>query len=1223
MRDEKNKRFGKAFLALTLAFVLLLTSVEGAVEVFAEESLKPIDFTKGISVEKPEPKAPITEDAKAKDEKAGSVIENDAKGEEAELELGGEIVGDAVGADVKKPTITKAELGKKTISGGGLVGSGQRRSLNKVCKVHVTVTRKAGGVETKTFSIEPTKSGSTWSVTLDNALEVGDVITAKQEFNDNFSDEVSYTVKETLNIIHKDTLKMPSGEILIEQTSSNIVNEDEQAEAVQMFNNVNTAIAGDIKSVKFSIDSTDHAYYEVTYTDGSTSGKVEATNLQIKQVTEYSRGATLGSITIIDNVIKGQLSGEGPFDGIKVQIVLKLSDAVKDSYCDKGKCLTDKDSSDPVDATVDGTTGEFSYTIPNPDLVLDQEVGVIVKEKHKFKSCSKTAVTAPIPEKTDVRDPRKLTDAEKKTIIEAIKEAYTAKDGKSKLPNGTGNWDGVPAVIQFDDSGNVKIFSGNDVAGTWDPNNDYKFVPEKNEDGSYKLKDGAKPAATIQAKDLLKNIKPEKPTVKLSDDKKNITITPNEKDTDAEKIIVTYKDKNNKDKTITAIKSLVNEKPEWKIDGVEDKSEIKVNENGVVTFPTSIIKGGTDVTATVTDKGGIADDDKTPLTSEPGTLKVEETKADKVKALGGLDPVVMKKWVGDKLDWKEGVKAKDSATDKDKIKEYLDGAKTTFADETTPGRNTDKQGDYTGTIKVTFDDDSFIEVEKQMLYVSNLVTSEKRENTPDDALVVEFKLGEGTKVDNTDGTSINGNKDNPTSYAKYKVKPNTNLKDYKLPVVNVSVVDSIKLSAQDGYTDPTWNTNNFVATTKNNVFTATATKTYDITFDANTGGGTKDKVTQKVNTEYELPAANTFTPPNENQKFSGWQIGDDPTNLKQPGTKIKITGDTVVKAIWKPIMVDVSFDKGEGSGKKDKVTVAKGSEYTLPNSDGFTPPAGKEFAGWQVGKETKKVGDKITVNENTVVKALWKAKAQPGKDTGNKEERPTFLYFKSTTKPVLNLKDHSQYMIGYKDGTFRPNNKMSRQEVTVMLSRLLSERPQKGMIYSRDYKDVADNLWSVTAISYMSNLKLVKGYPDGTFRPTANITRAEFAAMVVRFENISTAGSKTFTDLQKDHWAYEVIQKAAQAGWISGYPDGSFKPDQPITRAEVVTITNRMLNRFADEDFVDHNLDKIINFTDIDKSHWAYYPVVEATNGHRYERKGNGKDETWFEVTGSTFVYDK
>lgn len=1243
MRDEKNKRFGKGLLAITLALVLLLTSVAGAVEVFAEEGFKTIDFANGIVVEKPEPKAPITEDAKAKDEKAGSAIEKDAKEEEAELEIGDELFGAPVGATVNKPTIKKAELGEKTISGGGLVGSGQRKAKNADCIIHVTVKRKAGGVEKKTDTIAP-KGGSSWSVTLDNALEAGDVITAQQEFDGNFSEEAKYTVKETLNITHKDTIKMPEGEIWIEQYVANIVNADETAEALDLLKKANPTIAKDIKSVEFKITGVDPkiASYIVTYDDDSKSEEIQAPNLTVKKVTEYSRGATLGSITIIDNVIKGQLSGEGPFDGIKVQIVLKLSDAVKDSYCDKGKCLTDKDSSDPVDATVDGTTGEFSYTIPNPDLVLDQEVGVIVKEKHKFKSCSKTAVTAPIPEKTDVRDPRKLTDAEKKTIIEAIKEAYTV-NGVSKLPNGTGDWKGVPAVIQIDDSGNVKIFSGNDVAGTWDPNNDYKFVPEKNEDGSYKLKDGAKPAATIQAKDLLKNIKPEKPTVKLSDDKKNITITPNEKDTDATIISVSYIGKDGSKKTTTATKA---DDGTWSISGEGTVA------NGVITLSKDNVKGGEDVTATVTDKGGIADDDKTPLTSDAGTLHVEETKADKVKALGGLDPVVMKKWVKDKLDWKDGVKAKDSRKETE-VNNLLAGATfDDFQDDASKAkRNTDEANNTTGfvgKIKVTFSDGSELVVENQTLYVSDHVTWFSREekpggnvvlneNTPDDALVVEFKLGEGTIVEDKDPNTgkvtktTKGDKDDPVSYQKYKVKPNTDLKTYENKTLHVTYYNLInsKVKAIDKYTEPVWYgenglvAENFIITESNKVFTAKATKTYDITFDANTGGGTKDKVTQKVNTDYELPAANTFTPPNENQKFSGWQIGDDSRNLKQPGTKIKITGDTVVKAIWKPIMVDVSFDKGEGSGNKDKVTVAKGSEYTLPNSDGFTPPPGKEFAGWQVGKETKKVGDKITVNENTVVKALWKAKAQPGKDTGNKEERPTFFYFKSTTKPVLNLKDHSQYMIGYKDGTFRPNNKMSRQEVTVMLSRLLNERPQKGMIYSRDYKDVPDNLWSVTAISYMSNLKLVKGYPDGTFRPTANITRAEFAAMVVRFENISTAGSKTFTDLQKDHWAYEVIQKAAQAGWISGYPDGTFRPDQPISRAEVVTITNRMLNRFADEDFVDHNLDKIINFTDIDKSHWAYYPVVEATNGHRYERKGNGKDETWFEVTGSTFVYDK
>ena len=1354
MRDEKNKRFGKALLALTLAFVLLLTSVAGAVEVFAEEGLKTIDFAKGIVVEKPEPKAPITEDAKAKDEKASPVIENDAEEEKAELDLGGEIAGEAVGAAVKAPKIDNVFIGDKTISGSNLAKDRVNKQI-VIATVHVTLKGEDGTVKA-TLSVTPT-SGTKWSVTLPDGkkVEKGDTVTVYQQIGEDKSPEVTANAQPSK--ASTVTLTMPTGEIWIEQTSSNQVNEDEQAEAIEMLKKANPDIVNDIdfgpKKTKFSIDGTDHAYYEVTYTDGSTAGQIEATNLKIKQVTEHSRGATLGSITIVDNVIKGQLSGEGPFDGIKVQIILKVSEADKPNFCDGGKCTVDKDSSKPVDATVNGTTGEFTYTLNSTDKIeLGQFIGVTVKEKNKFKSCKYTTAISPTPEKTEVRDPRKLTPEDKKTIDAAIRKAYTV-NGESKLPDGTGDWEEVPAVIKIDDNGNVKIFSGNDAAGTWD--SEGTFVPETDADGSVKVNKGAEPTITIQGKDLLLNKAPEKPALKV--DGGNVIITPDKVDTDAKIITVSYKDKDGKDQTTTATKD---DNGTWSIVGEGTVID------GVISLPKNKVKGGTDVTATVTDKGGIADDDTTPLTSDQGSLTVKETKADKVEALGGLDPVELKKWVGDTVDWKKGVKAKDDAK-KDEVEKLLKGA--TFEDVTEKKRSTSNEGDFEGKIKVTFDDGSFIEVEKQMLYVSNDVTSTKREDkVPTDALDVEFKLGEGTKVDNTDGTAITGDKENPTSYQSYKVKPKTNVKEYTLPIINASVIDSIKVTPQKGYTEPVWrdskNGTDFVATTKNNVFTATATKTYDITFDANTGGGTKDKVTQKVNTEYELPAANTFTAPDENHVFSGWQIGDDSINLKQPGAKIKITGDTVVKAIWKPIelkvnflpgtgasgemkdvpvnkgsdyklpeptftapknqkfagwkvgnedgvkeagetikitdnvtltatwkdimvkvsynanggsgkmegkelkkgstyklpangftapenqefkawqvdgkevaagtvitvdkdtevkavwkpiMVDVSFDKGEGSGSKDKVSVAKGSEYTLPNSDGFTAPAGKEFAGWQVGNDTKKPGDTIKVDANTVVKALWKEKPQ------NKEERPMFFYFKPTTKPVLNLKDHSQYMIGYKDGTFRPNNKMSRQEVTVMLSRLLSERPQKGMIYSRDYKDVADNLWSVTAISYMSNLKMVKGYPDGNFRPYANITRAEFAAMVVRFENISAAGSKEFTDLQKDHWAYEVIQKAAQAGWISGYPDGSFRPDQPITRAEVVAITNRMLNRFADEDFVDHNLNKIINFTDIDKSHWAYYPVVEATNGHGYERKANGKDETWFEVTGSTFVYDK
>ena len=164
MRDERNKRFGKAFLALTLALVLLLTSVEGAVEVFAEESLNPIDFTKGISVGKHEPKASITEDAKSEDEKASPVIENDAKGEEAELDLGGEIVGDPVGEiKVKAPRIDNVFIGDKTISGGNLAKDRVNKKL-VIATVHVTLKGEDGTVKA-TLSVTPTK-GTTWSVDL-------------------------------------------------------------------------------------------------------------------------------------------------------------------------------------------------------------------------------------------------------------------------------------------------------------------------------------------------------------------------------------------------------------------------------------------------------------------------------------------------------------------------------------------------------------------------------------------------------------------------------------------------------------------------------------------------------------------------------------------------------------------------------------------------------------------------------------------------------------------------------------------------------------------------------------------------------------------------------------------------------------------------------------------------------------------------------------------------
>ena len=873
------------------------------------------------------------------------------------LDIGPELIEQPVRA-AANPTVNKVSIGDKTVSGTTL-GSGQRRARKLDVIIHVTVNRQAGGTEEKTLSILYTNRNSKWIVALDSELAEGDKVTVKQEYGGDISDGVILEVKKSLANQHKDKIKMPAGEIWIEETSANLVNEEEQKEAVDMFNAVNTEIAGDISSVFFSINGTDNAYYEITYTDGSKSGKIEAKNLKIKKVTEYSATPMVKDIKVTADTITGTLSSEVA-EGTKIIFVKRIDSSDKNGYCREGSCSTNKSTIDhEAQVTISGTT--FTIKTNNDNLQLGVEFGIVVKEPHKFRSCAKSEPVITTPDKVAVRDPHKLTDADKQAIDKAIRDANTV-NGVSKLPDGTGYYKDIPAVIEFDKDGNVTIISPHNMVIKW---NNGKPEYQKNDDGTYKVIDESK-VTKFSAKDLVKNIKPDAPTVALSEDKKNITITPNEKDTDAKSISVSYTGSDNSNKTLEATKA---DDGTWSI----TKGEGSVDADGVVTLEVSKVKGGTKVTATVTDKGGIADDDKDALTSDQAEFKV--TKAILVEALGGLDPVDIKKWVGDEIKegfWKDGVKAKDS-NNKAEVDKILGEEKTSFTDENS--RGTTAEGDFTGKIKVKFDDDSFIEVDKQNLYVSNHVTSiERKDKVPTDAVDVEFKLGEGTKVDNTGAGAIEGNKDNPTSYSNYKVKPNTNLKDYKLPNLNASIIDSIKVTPQEGYTEPVWkdskNGTNFVAAADNNVFTATATKTYKVTVVPNGGKGTEIKDTKKTGETYKLPAKDTFTPPDDNQEFAGWLVGDA-TTTTEPGKEITIEKDTVVKAIWKDIMVDINFKSGEGSGTMKKETVKKGSTFKLPPSK-FEAPKNMEFKGWKIGDEEKAVGDEITVNVNTTVTAVWK-----------------------------------------------------------------------------------------------------------------------------------------------------------------------------------------------------------------------------------------------------------
>lgn len=223
-------------------------------------------------------------------------------------------------------------------------------------------------------------------------------------------------------------------------------------------------------------------------------------------------------------------------------------------------------------------------------------------------------------------------------------------------------------------------------------------------------------------------------------------------------------------------------------------------------------------------------------------------------------------------------------------------------------------------------------------------------------------------------------------------------------------------------------------------------------------------------------------------------------------------------------------------------------------------------------------------------------------------------YVGGSGKPQLNKADHFAFLQGYPDGTFGADRNMTRAEVATMFARLMVEKMEVGKTYPCSFSDVPAGKWYANYIGYLEQFKVLTGYPDGTFHPDAPITRAEFATVACRFEELS-AGKAKFSDVPDSYWAAKYINYAAARGWVTGYPDGTFEPRKNITRAEVVTITCRLLERRADREYVTAHLDEMPRtFQDLpaEKSHWAYWSIVEAANGHDYTK--SGADETWTRV---------
>ena len=213
--------------------------------------------------------------------------------------------------------------------------------------------------------------------------------------------------------------------------------------------------------------------------------------------------------------------------------------------------------------------------------------------------------------------------------------------------------------------------------------------------------------------------------------------------------------------------------------------------------------------------------------------------------------------------------------------------------------------------------------------------------------------------------------------------------------------------------------------------------------------------------------------------------------------------------------------------------------------------------------------------------------------------------------PWLNTEDHYAYIVGYsEDGTVRPNANITRAEVATIFFRLLTDEARDQFwSTSNNFTDVAADAWYNNAISTMVNAGIIQGYEDGTFRPNNNITRAEFAAIASRFMSSGyDVEEDLFTDIA-NHWARQNINDAAMTKWINGYPDGTFLPDKAITRAEAVTLVNNVLQRKPD---ADHLLDSMIKWPDnMDTSAWYYEAIQEATNSHDYDLFEGAEYEIW------------
>lgn len=413
-----------------------------------------------------------------------------------------------------------------------------------------------------------------------------------------------------------------------------------------------------------------------------------------------------------------------------------------------------------------------------------------------------------------------------------------------------------------------------------------------------------------------------------------------------------------------------------------------------------------------------------------------------------------------------------------------------------------------------------------------------------------------------------------------------------------------------------------------------------VTFDAN--GGKWELEEGKPTERYVPVPANSdhidaLRPPaREGYTFLGWYDSKENSSEKPIDFRTRtFKGAATVYAHWaKNATVTFKIVNGYWSGNtaEDKtVTVvlhpqANGSASgTLDASHVpaiMIPAAGYENTPghWDVTPNTEKNGISGNVTYTYIFGKKHHSSSDDNnnsskdenKDKDNNKDNNTGETTPTKVPALLNGSNHFAYVVGYKDGNVRPQGNITRAETAAIFFRLLKEEVRsENLSKHNDFADVTEDSWYNTAVSTMAGMNILKGRTANSFVPQAPITRAEFAAICARFDSGKAEENNSFTDIS-GHWAEKEIERAATLGWVSGYTDGSFHPDAPITRAEAMTLINRVLCRMPETKA--DLLDSMTKWPDNQPGAWYYLAVQEATNSHTYEQK-DSKYETWTALT--------